>query len=456
MTKKIFSILALLCLTVSGAWADDAKVKYALTTGETFTSGQTVEVKDDADAVVATITYGETGGAEFNAAKKDANVTGYTAYTDGNGTNGDKTGGTFYTIVPVYDGTIDVAVVLNKDKAFYILEDGTALESYNGIKENAKYYGTYPFSVSAGKSYKFYCAGSKLGFYGFEYTYTPPVPPVTIDVTPTANANEWTFLMPGYDVEVGVVYDTELALSEETDNTAALDEWDGYEADVTLTRTLATGGWNTLALPFSIDATSFAGLQYLLTTQGGSITLKQLSSSAFDAGTLTLNFTDATSIEAGKPYLVKVTKALNFATLPTAIVALGGTNPFAGLEISKTLVPTTTTAVDFIPTLGLTEVTGDTKEILFVSSGNKLLHPTTLPDNMKGFRAYFLLKGDAVNASSFTLDFGDGETTSINEELRMKNEEFATAPVYDLQGRRVNNAAQKGVYIVNGKKVIIK
>ena len=35
------------------------------------------------------------------------------------------------------------------------------------------YYGTYSFNVSAGKSYKIYCAGSKLGFYGFEYTYTP-------------------------------------------------------------------------------------------------------------------------------------------------------------------------------------------------------------------------------------------------------------------------------------------
>ena len=453
MTKKIFSILALLCLTVSGAWADDAKVKYALTTGETFTSGQTVEVKNDAEAVVATITYGESGGEDFKGAKADANVTGYTAFTEGNGTNGNKTGGTFYTIVPVYDGTIDVAVVLNADKAFYILEDGAALEGYNGITVAAKYYGTYSFSVSAGKSYKFYCAASKLGFYGFEYTYTPPV---TIDVTPTANANEWTFAMPAYDVQVNVEYDTALALSEETDNTAALDEWDGYEADVTLTRTLATSGWNTLAVPFSIDATSFAGLQALLTTQGGSITLKQLSSSAFDAGTLTLNFTDATSIEAGKPYLVKVTKALDFATLPTAIVALGGTNPFAGLEISKTLVPTTTTAVDFIPTLGLTEVSGDTKDILFIGTGNKLLHPTELPANIKGFRAYFLLKGDAANASSFSLNLGDGETTSISEELRMKSEEFATAPVYDLQGRRVNNANQKGVYIKNGKKVIVK
>ena len=51
--------------------------------------------------------------------------------------------------------------------------------------------------------------------------------------------------------------------------------------------------------------------------------------------------------------------------------------------------------------------------------------------------------------------FGFGETTGVNEELRMKNEESATAPVYDLQGRRVSQPT-KGLYIVNGKKVVIK
>ena len=45
MKKKLFSILALLCLTVMSAWADDSKV-YALTEGDTFTSGQTAEVKN--------------------------------------------------------------------------------------------------------------------------------------------------------------------------------------------------------------------------------------------------------------------------------------------------------------------------------------------------------------------------------------------------------------------------
>lgn len=264
-----------------------------------------------------------------------------------------------------------------------------------------------------------------------------------IDVTPTANANEWTFTMPGYDVEVGVVYDTELALNEETDNAATLEEWDGYEADVTLTRTLQTGGWNTLAVPFNVEAATLTAINAKLALMGGSMTVKELTGSSFENGTLTLNFGDATSMKAGTPYLVKVTPAaVNLATMP-----------FAGAEVSKTAVTVETTAVDFVPTLGLTAVSGDPKEILFVSSGNKLLHPTTLPDNMKGFRAYFKLKGDAVNASSFTLDFGDGNTTGIQT---IENGEVNSESIYDLQGRRVNNAAQKGVYIVNGKKVVIK
>ena len=48
----------------------------------------------------------------------------------------------------------------------------------------------------------------------------------------------------------------------------------------------------------------------------------------------------------------------------------------------------------------------------------------------------------------------DGETTGLSEELRMKNEESAAA-WYDLQGRKVANPT-KGLYIVNGKKVIVK
>jgi hypothetical protein len=169
-------MLVLLMTAVSGAWAETITVKYALKAGDTFTSGQTVEVKNDAEEVVATITYGESGGEDFNGANDDSNVSGYTAYTNGNGTNGDKADGTFYTITPKVDATITVAVVLNADKNFYIEEDGTALADYNGITVSAKYYGTYEFDATANKAYKVYCAGSKLGFYGFAMTYSPVVP----------------------------------------------------------------------------------------------------------------------------------------------------------------------------------------------------------------------------------------------------------------------------------------
>ena len=274
-----------------------------------------------------------------------------------------------------------------------------------------------------------------------------------VELTKAAKG-EWTLAeMPGFDIELEVEYETALALSEADDNTAALAEWNGYEADVTLTRSLVAGGWNTLAVPFDISEANYTQLQTLLTTKDGSIILKQLSSSELSGNTLTLNFTNANEIKAGQPYLVKVSSSVNLATLPAALALLSLPNPFAGVIISKTAAPSETAYADFIPTLGLTEVTGDTKEILFVGSGNKLTHPSTLPGNMKGFRGYFKLKGDAVSANGFSLNLGE-ETTGIRPT---PSPSLYGGEWYDLSGRKLTQEpTQKGVYVVNGKKVIIK
>ena len=221
-----------------------------------------------------------------------------------------------------------------------------------------------------------------------------------------------------------------LTLDEATDNSTTLTTNDGKKANVTLTRTLQTSGWNTFCVPFSTSIPS-------------GWTVKELTTSSFNSstGALSLTFGNATSIVAGTPYLVKVTSNV--------------VNPtFDGVTISKDTAPVSTTAIDFVPTLGLTEITGDANDVLFLSSGNKLLHPSSLPANMKGFRAYLLLKGEAALARSFSMDFGDGETTGI---ITIENGQSATSKaIYDLQGRRVNGTAQKGMYIVNGKKTVIK
>ena len=248
--------------------------------------------------------------------------------------------------------------------------------------------------------------------------------------------NAYTNTTPGkgsngdhlYIDDIEMVYD--LALDETTDNTAKLTDWNDIKADVTLTRTLQTGGWNTFCAPFS-------------TATPSGWTVKELSSSEFNSetGVLTLNFADAESIEAGKPYLVKVTANVENPT-------------FDGVTISSTTTTTETTAVDFVPVMNPTNLTGGDKTVLFVSGGNKLTYPSG-DGNINGFRAYFQLKGDAASqARAFRMSFDDNMTGIITV---LSDEPSTGDGIYTLDGRRIEGQpTQKGVYIVNGKKTIIK
>ena len=250
----------------------------------------------------------------------------------------------------------------------------------------------------------------------------------------TANGDgTWTIAsMPAFDVELQIEYETALALSETTDNTAALGEWNGCEADVTLTRTLQPGGYDTFAVPFGMAIPS-------------GWTVKELSSTSLSQGVLTLNFATASSIEAGKPYLVKVNATTNLAA-----------SAITGVIVSKNAVPSTSADVDFIPTLGATTIAGDVDDILFLSSDNTLLNPNAENPQMEGFRAYFLLKGEAAQAKdlTFVMNFGEGETIGIIN-LKADGTAYGKEAVYTLDGRRLQGQpSAKGVYIINGKKVI--
>ena len=72
------------------------------------------------------------------------------------------------------------------------------------------------------------------------------------------------------------------------------------------------GYWNTLCLPFNVTAEQIAAGDLAgavikeLDTEAGSYE----HPTGYENGTLYLNFKDATSIEAGKPYLIKWAKAI--------------------------------------------------------------------------------------------------------------------------------------------------
>ena len=76
-------------------------------------------------------------------------------------------------------------------------------------------------------------------------------------------------------------------------------------------------------------------------------------------------------------------------------------------------------------------------------------------------KAYLDTTAPGGAVKGFVFDFDDA--TSINEELRMKNEESNVEAIYDLSGRKINGQwsivncqLPKGIYIINGKKTIIK
>ena len=74
--------------------------------------------------------------------------------------------------------------------------------------------------------------------------------------------------------------------------------------------------------------------------------------------------------------------------------------------------------------------------------------------NTRPYRVYFVnTKGKCSSASApqLTLRLRDGSTTQIN--LSTLNSHSST--IFDLQGRRVLNPSG-GIYVVDGKKVVIK
>ena len=170
--------------------------------------------------------------------------------------------------------------------------------------------------------------------------------------------------------------------------------------------------------------------------------MKKLTGASNDGSTLTLTFGDAESIEAGKPYLVKVTAT---AENPT----------FDDVTISNSTTSTTIAGVvSFVPVINPTALTAGDKTRLFVTGGNKLTYPNT-DGNINGFRAYFLLPSEQA-ARQFVMNFGEGDPTVVfeSEERRVKSEESDDESWYDLSGRKYDSKPTKpGVYVHKGEKV---
>ena len=197
---------------------------------------------------------------------------------------------------------------------------------------------------------------------------------------------------------------------------------------VTMERTLKAGKWNTFCVPFDMTAAE-------ITDQLGSGTeVKELTGATQNGENYTMTFSDASSIVAGKPYMVKV-PGENDVTSFT----------LSNKTIKGTITPATAGDVTFTGVYN----NGNAPQGSFIISNN-VFYNVDSTVALKAFRGYITVdSGSGVKALTF--DFDDDATgISLMEDGRSQMEDGA---IYNIAGQRINKM-QKGINIVNGKKIL--
>lgn len=215
-------------------------------------------------------------------------------------------------------------------------------------------------------------------------------------------------------------------LDESKDNAETISNNNGKAIDIKLTRTLVANKWNTFCVPFE---TEIAG------TALEGATVKAVGEVVGNV----INLVDATKIEAGVPYLVMPTTG-NIENPTFKNVTISVTTPVGkGNDEYK-----------FVGTYSPKKITEDEFGKIWGVTAQGKLAKINADTTMKGLRAYFVFP---TNAAAAKLNF-DGETTGINN---IKTNAAVNGKVYNLNGQYVGNSLnglKKGIYVVNGKKVI--
>ncbi len=219
-------------------------------------------------------------------------------------------------------------------------------------------------------------------------------------------------------------------------------------------------GWETIVLPFAVQSimherngelSPFAGLD-----DERPFWLRELT---------TRGFIDAAQIEANKPYIISMP---NYGGYDMEY-QLGGWVTFSAYacNVPKTILQTavdSTNTIRFIPAVcGVAQ--GDSVYALNVGEEYMIDHKKFAEgsvfvaglDEVRPFRCYtqhVAAPAPGYHAPRYIPLAGwvDGDVTGI-EKVTMNG--YATAPMYNLNGQRVMNP-KKGLYIVNGKKEIVK
>ena len=219
----------------------------------------------------------------------------------------------------------------------------------------------------------------------------------------------------------------------------------GATSNVIVYRTIKAGEWSTICLPFAMTAAQ------VKEAFGDDVMLGDFNDYEFDDanGSISVKFTSATAIEANHPYIIKV--GADVAEFTVDGVDIDPQEAVVDFDTSRRKNQPHQMVGTYVAG---TELEWGT---LFLS-GNRFWYSVG-NTKMKAFRAYFnfhdLLPDFEDNYESRQIKFSfDDEATGIRS-LTPAPAPNGEGSLYNLQGQRVARL-QRGLYIENGKKVIIK
>ncbi len=322
------------------------------------------------------------------------------------------------------DGNIDFGNVYSGVTTFTVTNTGTGQMSVNISSDNGDFTVSPSLIEGLGNgesetftvTYTFAATADKLG-----------VNSANITVTPTYDVGE------AQTYQVSATSNATMTLDEDNVTTV------NYGTkNYILVKYQPSAGWNTISMPFVLRTSLMNNMDAIFGVGWKAYTL-----SSYSNGTLSFSkVSESANVNYGTPYLVYISDApVHPNGVLLADISTYGNNPSStsknGITFQGTYV-----RKDYV----------DGDEWYGVTSSGQVLQAGE-GAYVKGYRAYFTGISDPADGSRISIVLeGDGTTTDMGF-VKMVDKD--ATDVYTLSGQKVQKAG-KGLYIVNGRKVVIK
>lgn len=208
------------------------------------------------------------------------------------------------------------------------------------------------------------------------------------------------------------------------------------DAAVVYMDNIYTTGFNAVAFPIDITAEEVDELF------GENSVVLEFKNDEIDGNTVTVHFSEVQTMKAGTPYIVYVPIETTAATMYKSKAVAEELDEVIGTNVTFKGAAEPTAVTD-----GIFRVSGDMYQDI-----RRTYRAAGADAVVKPFEAYFTTTNP--NVTNVLFDVVGGVSTGIEDVTTDSLEEDDV--IYNLQGIRVITPEQGKIYIVNGKKVVVK